>query len=214
MRRSMRCRRDAVGIRCGAISGNMKVFFRAGRSIGVCQPSTLHMLIWPEVISTQNRMAAELGPSQAAVNEIVEDGAPSLPALAAHAVRTDVVTLGWFIPRYPPPFLRLRPHIPAGVTRIGLWHRPLPKRRINTQTLAHLTLWESPCHRDLTRWSTRPFSPPGDHEACNAARDRSASTALGGRTTSGSFAKIIAIRFASSRVSTPAWRAAAGLSRN
>ena len=58
--------REVVGIRCGAISGNMKVSFQAARSIGrsmgfvasVCQPSTLRMLIWPEARSAQNNIAA------------------------------------------------------------------------------------------------------------------------------------------------------------
>ena len=45
--------RNVAGIKCGALSGNMKVSFQAARSIGfsmgfvasVCQPSTLRMLI-------------------------------------------------------------------------------------------------------------------------------------------------------------------------
>src|SRR6476620_6245986 len=55
-----------VGIRCGAISSDMKLSCQAARSIGwsmvlvasVCQPSTLRMLIWPEASSAQNNMAA------------------------------------------------------------------------------------------------------------------------------------------------------------
>ena len=57
---------NAVGIRRGVISGNMRVSDQAARSIvcsmsfvaSVCHPSTLRMLIWPDASSAQNSMAA------------------------------------------------------------------------------------------------------------------------------------------------------------
>ena len=53
---------DVVGIRCGAISGKLRVSDQAARSMGlaasVCQPSTLRMLIGPDASRAQNSIAA------------------------------------------------------------------------------------------------------------------------------------------------------------